>query len=119
MAYGRGLLSPAERKTSWQLAEVSGDPTPYGFQPLLRRALWAPEAVREALRRSVLPHLGDPEATLVLDATGLLTQGRHSAGVARQSRGTAGRIETCQIGVFLGYAGPLGHTLSEGSSRRL
>ena len=38
MAYLRGLLSSAERKNSWQLAEVSGDATPYGFQYLLGRA---------------------------------------------------------------------------------
>jgi SRSO17 transposase len=59
----------------------------------------------------VLQQLGDSEAVLVLDATGFLKKGRHSAGVARQYSGTAGRIEHCQIGVFLGYASPLGHTL--------
>ena len=50
VAYRRGLLSPAERKNSWQLAEVSGDATPYGLQHLLRRALWDPDAVRNELR---------------------------------------------------------------------
>jgi SRSO17 transposase len=111
MAYLRGLLSPAERKNSWQLAEISGDATPYAFQHLLRRALWDPEAVREELRRYVLQHLGDSEAVLVLDETGFLKKGRYSAGVARQYSGTAGRMENCQIGVFLGYASQLGHTL--------
>ena len=111
MAYVRGLLSPAERKNSWQLAEVSGDTTPYAFQHLLRRALWDPEAVRDELRRYVLQHLRDSEAVLVLDETGFLKKGRHSAGVARPYSGTAGRIENCQIGVFLGYASQLGHTL--------
>jgi len=56
-------------------------------------------------------HLGAPEAVLVLDETGFLKKGRHSAGVARQYRGTAGKVEDCQIGVFLGYASPLGHAL--------
>jgi SRSO17 transposase len=111
MAYLRGLLSPAERKNSWQLAEVSGDATPYAFQHLLRRALWDPEAVRDELRRYVVEHLRDPDAVLVIDETGFLKKGRHSAGVARQYSGTAGRIENCQIGVFLAYASPLGHTL--------
>jgi SRSO17 transposase len=111
MAYLRGLLSPAERKNSWQVAEVTGDATPYGFQHLLRRALWDPDAVRDELRRSVLQHLGDPEAVVVLDETGFLKKGRHSAGVARQYSGTAGKVENCQIGVFVGYAGRLGHTL--------
>jgi SRSO17 transposase len=104
MAYLRGLLSPAERKNSWQLAEVSGDATPYGVQHLLRRALWDPEAVRDALRCYVIQHLGDAAAVLVIDETGFLKKGRHSAGVARQYSGTAGRMENCQIGVFVGYA---------------
>jgi SRSO17 transposase len=111
MAYVGGLLSPAERKNSWQLAEVSGDTTPYAFQHLLRRALWDPDAVRDELRTYIGQHLADPEAVLVLDETGFLKQGRHSAGVARQYSGTAGRVENCQIGVFLGYASPLGHAL--------
>jgi len=111
MAYVRGLLSPAERKTSWQLAEVSGESTPYAFQHLLRRALWDPEAVRDERRRYVIQHLGAPEAVLVLDETGFLKKGRHSAGMARQYSGTAGRIENCQSGVFLGYASQLGQAL--------
>src|SRR5215218_10188377 len=64
MAYLRGRLSPAERKNSWQVAEVSGDATPYAIQHLLRRALWDPEAVREELHRYVVQHLEDPEAVL-------------------------------------------------------
>jgi SRSO17 transposase len=111
LAYVRGLLSPAERKNSWQLAEVSGAATPYGFQHLLGRADWDPDAVRDELRRYVVQPLGDPEAVLVIDETGFLKKGRHSAGVARQYSGTAGRVENCQIGVFLGYASRLGQAL--------
>jgi SRSO17 transposase len=111
MAYLRGLLSEAERKNSWQVAEVCGESTPYGFQYLLRRADWDAEAVRDELRRYVIQHLGDPHGVLVLDETGFLKKGRHSAGVARQYSGTAGKVENCPIGVFLGYAGRLGQTL--------
>jgi SRSO17 transposase len=111
MAYLRGLLSPAERKNSWQLAEISGDATPYAFQHLLRRALWDPDAVRDELRRYVIQHLGDPNGVLVIDETGFLKKGQHSAGVARQYSGTAGKVENCQIGVFLGDASPLGPAL--------
>jgi SRSO17 transposase len=111
LAYLRGLLSPAERKNSWQLAEVSGDATPYGRQHLLRRALWDPDAVRNARRTDVIEHLGDGQAVLVIEETGFLKKGRHSAGVARPYRGTAGRIETCQSGVFLAYASRHGQVL--------
>jgi SRSO17 transposase len=111
MAYLRGLLSPIERKNSWQLAEVSGETSPYGFQHLLRRADWEADAVRDELRRYIGDHLWDPEAVLVIDETGFLKKGQHSAGVARQYSGTAGRIENCQIGVFLAYASRHGHAL--------
>ena len=100
----RGLLSPAERKNTWQVAEISGETTPYAFQHVLRRALWDADVVRDALRRDLLDHLRDPEAVLVIDETGLLKQGPHAAGVARQDRGTAGRVEHGQIGVFVAYA---------------
>jgi SRSO17 transposase len=111
MAYLRGLLSPAERKNSWQLAEISGAATPYGFQHLLRRALWDADAGRDELCRYLLQHLGDPHAVLIIDETGFLKKGRHSAGVIRQYSGTAGRIDNCQIGVFLAYASRLGQAL--------
>src|SRR5512143_1049168 len=111
MSYLAGLLSPAERKNSWQLAEISGHPNPYGFQHLLGRADWDPDALRDRLRTYLLDSLADPEAVGVIDETGFLKTGIHSAGVARQYSGTAGRIENCQIGVFLADATEQGHTL--------
>jgi SRSO17 transposase len=110
-AYLQGLLSEAERKNSWQVAEICGESTPYGFQYLLSRADWDADAVRDELRRYVMQHLGDPNGVLVLDETGFLKKGEHSAGVARQYSGTAGKVENCQIGVFLSYASPLGRAL--------
>jgi SRSO17 transposase len=78
---------------------------------VLSRADWDADAVREELRRDVVQHLGDPNGVLVLDDTGFPKKGRHSAGVARQYRGTLGNVDNCQIGVFLSYASPLGHAL--------
>jgi SRSO17 transposase len=111
LSYLAGLLSPAERKNSWQLAEITGDTTPYGFQHLLARADWDADALRDRLYAYVLDYLADDAAVGVLDETGFLKKGKHSAGVARQYSGTAGRIENCQIGVFLAYASTHGHTL--------
>src|SRR5919202_6128132 len=110
LAYLRGLLSPLERKNGWQLAEAVGDATPDGVQDFLARMRWDAEAVRDDLRAYVAEHLGDPEAVLVVDETGFLKKGDKSAGVQRQYSGTAGRIENCQIGVFLAYASPRGRT---------
>jgi SRSO17 transposase len=110
-AYVRGLLKPVERKNGWQLAEANGDHAPYGVQHLLGRAVWDPDAVRDEVRGYVLEHLGVPEGVLVMDETGFLKKGKHSAGVARQYSGTAGRVENCQIGVFLAYACAWGQVL--------
>ena len=107
-SYLRGLLSAAERKNSWQLAEVAGDGTPYGIQHLLGRANWEVDGLRDDLREYVIEHLGDEEAVLVVDETGFLKKGTNSVGVKRQYSGTAGRIENCQVGVFLAYASEQG-----------
>ena len=103
-AYLVGLLAPVQRKNSWQLAEQMGDDGPYGVQHLLGRSDWDPDEVRDDLRAYVVEALGDPDAVLILDETGFLKKGKHSAGVARQYTGTAGRIENAQVGVFLAYA---------------
>ena len=47
----------------------------------------------------------------MLDETGLLKKGRHSAGVARPYRGTAGQGDNSPIGVFLGSTRALGQAL--------
>jgi SRSO17 transposase len=110
-AYVAGLLSPVERKNGWQLAEQAGEPTPTGMQRLLAGAKWDADAVRDDLRAYVVAHLGDPAAVLIVDETGFLKKGTKSVGVQRQYSGAAGRIDNCQIGVFLAYAAPRGRTL--------
>ena len=111
VGYVRGLLGDAERKNGWQLAEHLGDTTPDGVQHLLARADWDADAVRDDLLGYVAEHLGHPGGVLVVDETGFLKKGTKSAGVARQYSGTAGRVENCQVGVFLGYATPKGRAL--------
>jgi SRSO17 transposase len=99
--YLLGLLSGAERKNSWTIAEQAGDLIPDGMQRLLNFYSWDADAVRDDLRGYVLAALGDPSGVLVADETGFLKKGTKSAGVQRQYSGTAGRIENCQLGVFL------------------
>ncbi len=110
LAYLKGLLGSVERKNGWQLAEYAGDATPDGVQRLLATYRWDAGAVRDDLREYVVEHLGDPEAVLVVDETGFLKQGRKSVGVQRQYSGTAGKVENCQIGVFLAYGSKGGRT---------
>jgi SRSO17 transposase len=110
-AYLRGLLSPIERKNGWQLAEEAGLPTPYAMQYLLNRAVWESDEVRDVLQAYVREMIANPDGMLVIDETGFLKKGKKSVGVQRQYSGTAGRIENCQIGVFLTYASQSDHTL--------
>jgi SRSO17 transposase len=109
--YLLGLLSDAERKNSWSLAEQAGDLTPDGMQRLLNFYSWDADAVRDDLRGYVLDQLAEPSGVVVADETGFLKKGTKSAGVQRQYSGTAGRIENCQLGVFLSYVSSRGRAL--------
>lgn len=109
--YVLGLLSGAERKNSWTIAEQAGDLSPDGMQRLLNFYRWDADAVRDDLRRYVMDNLGDSAGVVVADETGFLKKGTRSAGVQRQYSGTAGRIENCQLGVFLTYVSPRGRAL--------
>jgi len=106
-----GLLRAVERKNGWQLAEHLGDARPWRTQRLLSHAQWDEAAARDLCRAYVVEALADREGVLIVDETGFLKKGTKSAGVARQYSGTAGRIENCQIGVFLAYASSKGHAL--------
>jgi SRSO17 transposase len=110
-AFIRGLLSSVERKNGWQLAEQAGEAIPDGMQRLLSRARWDVDGVRDDLRDHVVEHLGEPGGVLVVEETGFVKKGTKSAGVQRQYSGTAGRIENCQLGVFLAYASSTGQAL--------
>ena len=110
-AFLDGLLSGVERKTGWLMAEQAGLERPYRMQSLLGRSHWDADALRDTVRAYAIESLGDADGVLVVDETGFLKKGAHSVGVARQYSGTAGRIENCQVGVFLAYASRYGQTL--------
>ncbi|WP_251954053.1 IS701 family transposase [Salinibacter ruber] len=101
LRYLRGLLSEVKRKNGWQMAEALGEATPYGTQRLLNGSRWEADAVRDDLRTYAVGHLGSDEGVLIIDETGFIKKGTESVGVKRQYSGTAGKVENCQIGVFL------------------
>jgi SRSO17 transposase len=111
LAYLRGLLGNVGRKNGWQLAEHAGERTPDGMQRLLSTADWDPDRVRDDLRAYVIEHLGEQGAVLVVDETGFLKKGTTSVGVQRQYSGTAGKVDNCQLGVFLAYASGKGRAM--------
>ena len=105
----RALMGPVGRRNGWQLAEVIGDARPDAEQRLLYSADWSADDARDRMMDFVIEQFGDPSAIGVLDETGFLKKGTESVGVQRQYTGTAGKIENCQIGVFLSYTSPRGH----------
>ena len=110
-AFVLGLLSGLRRKNCWTIAELAGHATPDGMHHLLAAARWDADAVRDDLRGYVIEHLGSADAVLVVDETGDVKKGTASTGVQRQYSGTAGRVENCQVAVFLSYASLAGHAL--------
>jgi SRSO17 transposase len=108
LAYLRGLLGNVGRKNGWQLAEHAGERIPDGMQRVLATTDWDPDMVRDDLRAYVVEHLGDVAGVLVADETGFLKKGTTSVGVQRQYSGTAGKVDNCQLGVFLAYASAKG-----------
>jgi len=110
-AYLQALLSPVERKNGWQMAEQVGHNNPYRFQHLLGRAQWDADALTSEVCQYVVEHLETDGAILAIDETGFIKQGEHSVGVQVQYCGLTGRLENCQVGVFLAYVSEHGHTL--------
>src|SRR5450755_429616 len=111
LKYLQGLLSETSRKNGWQLAEHAGEARPDGMQRLLSSAVWDTDGVRDDLRCYALEVLGQENATLVIDESCFPKRGKKSAGVGLQYCGTSGRVENCQVGVFLSYVTAKGHTL--------
>jgi SRSO17 transposase len=113
--YVRGLLAGLERKNGWTVAEHAGAVSPDGMQRLLRTADWDVDGVRDDVRGYVLDGLGDRAdpagEVFIADDTGFIKKGRRSVGVQRQYTGTTGKIDNCQLGVFLAYATARGHAL--------
>ena len=123
LRYLQAILSEIPRKNGWQIAEHARLSQPYGIQRLLSQATWDEHGVRNDMRALVAQTLNPPDLVsertasqtpfpvLVLDESGFPKRGRHSAGVGPQYCGRTGRVENCQVGVFLSYVTAHGHAL--------
>jgi SRSO17 transposase len=98
----QGKLSTLERKTAEPIAYLAGRPRK-PVQHFVGAGCWDDEAVLAELRRHVAEELADPDAVLVLDPSGFPKKGTDSCGVARQWCGRLGKVDNCQVGVFLAY----------------
>src|SRR5580704_17750429 len=78
-AFLDGLLSGVERKTGWLMAEQSGARRPYRMQSLLGRSHWDADRLRDEVRDYAVEALGDADGVLIVDETGFVKKGEHSA----------------------------------------
>ena len=97
--YVEGLLMPGQRKSIEPLAARVGVDS-QSLQQLVTSSPWSDEALWQAIRQEVIPHL-EPLEAWVVDETGWLKQGQHSVGVSRQYCGAVGKSANCQVSVEL------------------
>src|SRR4051812_42102965 len=104
----RGKLSDLPRKTSEPIA-YRADRGRKPVQHFVGAGKWDDEAVMAELRAHVAAARGDADAVLVLDGSGFPKKGLDSCGVARQWCGRLGKVDNCQVGVFLAYVTDRGY----------
>jgi SRSO17 transposase len=108
--YVRGLLSEVERKNVESIAYRFGqDRLP--LQRFIGWAEWDEAPLRQELTRQVAEQLGQADGVLVFDPSAFAKSGPESVGVARQWCGRLGKVDNCQVAVYLGYVSGAGHTL--------
>lgn len=104
----RGRLGGLERKTSEPIAIEAGLPRK-PIQFFVGSGKWDDEAVMAELRRHVREEWADRDGVVIIDPSGFPKKGAESCGVDRQWCGRLGKVNNCQIGVFLAYATQAGY----------
>ncbi len=103
-----GLLSGLERKTCEPIASQAGLHRKT-IQTFVGSGAWDDEAVMTELRRHVREELAEPDGVVVIDPSAFPKKGTESCGVARQWCGRLGKLENCQVGIFLAYVAQTGY----------
>jgi SRSO17 transposase len=108
--YVCGLLSDVKHKNIESIAYRFGQ-SRLPLQGFIGWDAWDDAPLREELRGQVKRHLGQEDGVLVFDPSGFPKSGRESVGVARQWCGRLGKVDNCQVAIYLGYVSRKGHTL--------
>ena len=108
--YMTGLLSKLERKTGEAIAYLH-DQERQGLQKFVGLTPWDHKPLLDTLALQVGKDLGEPDAVLVFDPSGFPKKGTKSVGVARQWCGRIGKVDNCQVGVYMAYVSRKGHML--------
>ena len=108
--YVSGLLSDVARKNVESIAYHVGQ-NRLGLQGFIGWADWDDAPLRKTLLDQVGTQLGQGDGVLVFDPSAFPKSGRESVGVARQWCGRLGKVDNCQVAIYLGYVSRKGHTL--------
>jgi SRSO17 transposase len=109
--YLQGLLLKGERRNAENIAESVEGGVVRSLQKFLGQSVWQDEAVLAELQHDAVLEFGDADGQLNVDESGFPKKGTKSVGVKRQYAGCLGRVDNCQIGVFVNYMTPAGHVL--------
>ena len=108
--YVQGLLSGLPGKDAESIAYLHGRER-QGLQKFIGQADWGHAPLLAELTRQVGERLGSADAVLVIDPSGFPKKGCGSVGVQRQWCGRLGKVDNCQVGIYLAYASRHGHAL--------
>ena len=108
--YMAGLFSDVKRKNAETIAYFH-DQDRQALQKFVGQSLWDDRPLIGELARQIGTELGEADGVLVFDPSAFKKQGKESVGVARQWCGRLGKIDNCQVGVYLGYVSRKEHAL--------
>ena len=108
--YMTGLLSDLKRKTGEGIAYLH-DQKRQGIQKFIGHVPWDHQPLFATLVGQVGQQLGEPDAVLVFDPSGFAKKGVKSVGVARQWCGRLGKVDNCQVGVYMAYVSRKEHAI--------
>jgi SRSO17 transposase len=100
--YISGLLSKLDRKTAEAIAYLH-DQERQGLQKFMGHVPWDHQPLLMTLARQVGSELGASDGVIVFDPSGFPKKGTKSVGVARQWCGRIGKVDNCQIGIYMAY----------------
>ena len=108
--YVQGLLSDLDGKDIESIAYLH-DCDRQGLQKFMGQAEWDHRPLVTELTRQIGAELGEEDGVLVFDPSAFPKKGTESVGVQRQWCGRLGKIDNCQVGIYLGYVARREHAL--------
>lgn len=108
--YVEGLMSDLETKNAEGIAYLHGLDRK-AIQHFVGESAWDHEPLVDELARQVGEQIGEPDGVIVFDPSAHKKSGKHSVGVKRQWCGRLGKLDNCQVGMYMGYASRKEHAL--------